>query len=144
MAKLAELFSQMWGSDIVSQMLKVTLSADQYARTRLGKNGPAFANLFYKRSQEAGQDGDMLNKQNHAMDKWNAQYGEIIGQDEKHSAKVLAEMQAGVAIKDSIDPKMRQQLASFFERFHKDYLKKRLPNIGFVQNYFPVYITQLR
>jgi hypothetical protein len=137
-AKLAELFSQMWGSDIVSQMLKVTLSADQYARTRLGKNGPAFANLFYKRSQEAGQDGDMLNKQNHAMDKWNAQYGEIIGQDEKHSAKVLAEMQAGVAIKDSIDPEMRQKLASFFERFHKDYLKKRLPNIGFVQNYFPV------
>jgi hypothetical protein len=137
-AKLAELFSQMWGSDIVSQMLKVTLSADQYARTRLGKNGPAFANLFYKRSQEAGQDGDMLNKQNHAMDKWNAQYGEIIGQDEKHSAKVLAEMQAGVAIKASIDPEMRQKLASFFERFHKDYLKKRLPNIGFVQNYFPV------
>jgi len=137
-AKLTELFSQMWGSDIVSQMLKVTLSADQYARTRLGKNGPAFANLFYKRSQEAGQDGDMLNKQNHAMDKWNAQYGEIIGEDEALSAKVLEEMQAGVPIQESVDPKMRQELASFFERFHKDYLQKRIPKIGFIQNYFPV------
>ena len=136
--KLTELLSDMWGSDMVSQMLKITLSADQYARTRLGKNGPAFANLFYKRSQEAGKDGDMLNKRNHTMDKWNAQYSEIIGEDEAHSAKVLEEMQAGVSIKDSIDPKMRQQLASFFERFHKDYLQKRLPKIGFIQNYFPV------
>ena len=33
---------------------------------------------------------------------------------------------------------MRQQLASFFERFHKDYLQKRLPKIGFIQNYFPI------
>jgi len=137
-AKLTELLSQMWGSDFTSQMLKVTLSADQYARTRLGKNGPAFANLFYKRSQEAGKGGDMLNKRNHAMDKWNAQYSEIIGEDEAHSTKVLEEMQAGVSVKDSIDPKMRQQLAGFFERFHKDYLKKRLPKIGFIQSYFPV------
>ena len=137
-AKLTELLSDMWGSDTMSMMLKITLSADQYARTRLGKNGPAFANLFYKRSQESTKDGGMLNKRNHAMDKWNAQYSEIIGEDEAHSAQVLEEMQAGVSIKDSIDPKMRQHLASFFERFHKDYLKKRLPKIGFIQNYFPV------
>ena len=137
-AKLTELLSQMWGSDTVSQMLKLTLSADQYARTRLGKNGPAFANLFYKRSQEAGKDGDMLNRRNHSMDKWNAQYSEIIGEDEALSSKVLEEMQRGVPIQDSADPKMRQQLASFFERFHKDYLQKRLPKIGFIQNYFPI------
>ena len=137
-AKLAELLSQAWGSDTVSQMLKVVLSADQYARTRLGKNGPAFANLFYKRSQEASKDGDMLNRRNRAMDKWNAQYSEIIGEDEALSAKVLEEMQRGVPIEDSVDPKMRQQLASFFERFHKDYLKKRLPKIGFIENYFPI------
>jgi len=137
-AKLAELLSQAWGSDIVSQMLKVVLSADQYARTRLGKNGPAFANLFYKRSQEASKDGDMLNRRNRAMDKWNAQYSEIIGEDEALSTKVLEEMQRGVPIEDSTDPKMRQQLASFFERFHKEYLKKRLPKIGFIENYFPI------
>ena len=137
-AKLAELLSQAWGSDTVSQMLKVVLSADQYARTRLGKNGPAFANLFYKRSQEASKDGDMLNRRNRAMDKWNAQYSEIIGEDEALSAKVLEEMQRGVPIEDSTDPKMRQQLASFFERFHKEYLKKRLPKIGFIENYFPI------
>ena len=137
-AKLTELLSQMWGSDTVSQMLKLTLSADQYARTRLGKNGPAFANLFYKRSQEAGKDGDMLNRRNHSMDKWNAQYSEIIGEDEALSSKVLEEMQRGVPIQDSADPKMRQQLASFFERFHKDYLQKRLPKIGFIENYFPI------
>jgi hypothetical protein len=137
-AKLAELLSQAWGSDTVSQMLKVVLSADQYARTRLGKNGPAFANLFYKRSQEASKDGDMLNRRNRAMDKWNAQYSEIIGEDEALSAKVLEEMQRGVPIEDSTDPEMRQQLASFFERFHKEYLKKRLPKIGFIENYFPI------
>ena len=72
------------------------------------------------------------------MDKWNAQFAEIIGEDTERSSKVLAEMQAGVSIEKSIDPEMRRQLADFFERFHKDYLAKRIPNIGKIKDYFPV------
>jgi len=137
--RLTELMGEMWSSDIVSGMLKVTLSADQYARTRLGKHGPAFANLFYHRTQSRTRgEGDMLNKQHHALDKWNAQFAEVLGGDPKHAHKVLEEMQAGVTIDQSIDPKMRQQLANFFDRFHSEYLKKRIPKIGKIQNYFPV------
>ena len=137
--KLVEAMQQVWESGMADGLLKVILSADQYARLRLGKYGPAFANLFYHRTQSSNNNqGDMLNKQHHALDKWNAQFAEILGEDPEHSDKVLEEMQAGVNINDSIDPKMRQQLADVFERFHKDYLVKRMPKIGKIRNYFPI------
>jgi len=144
LTKLREAMQQVWDLGLVDGLLKVILSADQYARVRLGKYGPAFANLFYHRTQTSNDTkGDMLNKQRHALDKWNAQFAEILGEDKEHANKVLAEMQAGVNIDQSIDPKMRKHLADFFERFHRDYLKKRIPTIGKIRNYFPIiYNTQ--
>ena len=137
--KLVEAMRKIWDSGFVDGLMKIILSADQYARVRLGKLGPAFANLFYHRTQSVTKGfGNMLNKANQAMDKWNAQFAEIIGEDTERSGKVLAEMQSGVAIENSIDPEMRRQLADFFERFHKDYLSKRVPNIGKIKDYFPV------
>ena len=137
--KLVEAMRKIWDSGFVDGLMKIILSADQYARVRLGKLGPAFANLFYHRTQSVTKGfGNMLNKANQALDKWNAQFAEIIGEDTERSSKVLAEMQAGVSIEKSIDPEMRRQLADFFERFHKDYLAKRIPNIGKIKDYFPV------
>ena len=139
MTKIQDALRKIWDSNVVDGLLKIILSADQYARVRLGKLGPAFANLFYHRSQSASNGlGDMLNKQHHALDKWNAQFAEILGEDSDTAREVLAEMQSGKPIGESVDPVMRKQLADFFERFHKDYLRKRIPHIGKVENYFPV------
>jgi len=139
LTKLMEAMKDIWNSSLFDGLAKVLFSADQYARSRLGQYGPAFANLFYHRTQSAKDAmGDMLNKSHRALDKWNAQFSEIIGKDQYISRKVLEEMQSGVPINESIDPKMRQKLADFFDRFHSDYLVKRIPGIGKVQNYFPI------
>ena len=139
LTKLMEAMKDIWNSSLFDGLAKVLFSADQYARSRLGQYGPAFANLFYHRTQSAKDAmGDMLNKSHRALDKWNAQFSEIIGKDQDISRKVLEEMQSGVPINESVDPKMRQKLADFFDRFHSDYLVKRIPGIGKVQNYFPI------